>query len=136
MNIKGILFISFILLVLSLATVSASDLDHVAISDSHCDSSIAHVPVTVSSHDDSVVIDNLHDVAVDDSSIDDGQSVPADDSTIDDGGSSSPDDKKDSSADVDGDINDGDSIIINITNDTSKNNYNDKPISNVFAIID
>ena len=131
MNIKGILFISFILLVLSLATVSASDLDHVAISDSHCDSSIAHVPVTVSSHDDSVVIDNLHDVAVDDSSIDDGQSVPADDSTIDDGGSSSPDDKKDSSADVDGDINDGDSIIINITNDTPKNNYNDKPISNV-----
>ena len=134
MNIKGILLISFILLVLSLAAASASDLDYGAISDSYSDSSVlAHVPVTVSSHDDSVVIDdNSHDMAVDDSSIDDGQSVPDDGSSIDDGDKSIPaDDKKDSSADVDGDINDGDSIIINITNDTSKNNYNDKPISNV-----
>lgn len=141
MNIKGILIISFILLVFSLAAASASDLEHVAISDSNSDGSIlAHVPVTVSSHDDSVVFDdNLDDVAVDDSSIDDGPSVPDDGSSIDDGdksipddgGSSSSDDKKDSSADVDGDINDGDSIIINITNDTPKNKYNDKPISNV-----
>ena len=149
MNIKGILFISFILLVFTLAAASASDLGHIAISDSYSDGSVlAHVPVTVSSHDDSVLIDdNLKDMAVDDSSIDDGQSVPdvdssiddgdksipadADSSTIDDGDKSIPDDKKDSSADVDGDINDGDSIIINITNDTSKNNYNDKPISNV-----
>ena len=145
MNTKGILFISFILLVLSLAAVSASDLGHIAISDSHSDSSIAHVPVTVSSHDDSVIIDdNLYDVAVDDSSIDDGQSVPDDDSAIDDGDKSIPADGDDSSIDdgdkpipadpqddIDGDINDGDSIIINITNDTSKNNYNDKPISNV-----
>ena len=141
MNIKGILFISFILLVFSLAAASAIDLGHVAISDSNSDGSIlAHAPVTVSSHDDSVIIDdNLDDVAVDDSSIDDGPSVPDDGSSIDDGdksipddgGSSSSDDKKDSSADVDGDINDGDSIIINITNDTPKNKYNDKPISNV-----
>ena len=145
MNTKGILFISFILLVLSLAAVSASDLGHIAISDSHSDSSIAHVPVTVSSHDDSVIIDdNLDDVTVDDSSIDDGQSVPDDDSAIDDGDKSIPADGDDSSIDdgdkpipadpqddIDGDINDGDSIIINITNDTPKNKYNDKPISNV-----
>ena len=103
MNTKGILFISFILLVLSLAAVSASDLGHIAISDSHSDSSIAHVPVTVSSHDDSVIIDdNLYDVAVDDSSIDDGQSVPDDDSAIDDGDKSIPADGDDSSID-DGD---------------------------------
>ena len=131
MNIKGILFISFILLVFSLAAASASDLGHVAISDSHCDSSVlAHVPVTVSSHDDSVLIDNLDDVAVDDSSIDDGQSVPdeGDDSSIDGGDKPIHVDPQD---DIDGDINDGDSIIINITNDTPKNKYNDKPISNV-----
>ena len=149
MNIKGILFISFILLVFSLAAVSASDLGHVAISDSNSDGSIlAHVPVTVSSHDDSVVIDdNSLDLAVDDSSIDDGQSVPDDGSSIDDGDKSIPDDGDDSSIDdgdnpihvdpqedIDGDINDGDSIIINITNDTPKNKYNDKPISNVKAV--
>ena len=75
---------SFILLVFSLAAASASDLGHVAISDSNSDGSIlAHVPVTVSSHDDSVIIDdNLDDVAVDDSSIDDGPSVPDDGSSI------------------------------------------------------
>ena len=119
MNFKEIVLISVFILVLSLASVSASDLEHVAVSDSHFDDAIpAHVPVTVSSHDDSVVIDNLDDVPVDDSSIDDGdKSIPADsdDSSIDDGDKSIPADPQD---DIDGDINDGDSIIINITNDT------------------
>ena len=132
MNFKEIVLISIFILVISLASVSASDLEHVAVSDSHSDDAIlAHAPVTVSSHGDSVVIDNLDDVPVDDSSIDDGdKSIPADsdDSSIDDGDKPIPVNPQD---DIDGDINDGDSIIINITNDTSKNKYNDKPISNV-----
>ena len=145
MNFKAILLISFILLILSLAAASASDLNQAAISDSNsAGSHIADIPLTVSSHDDSVVIDdNVHDVAVDDSSIDDSPSVPVDtdDSSIDDGGSLPVDD--DSSADgnkpihidphddINGDMNDDDTIIIDITNDTRPSNVDNRPISNI-----
>ena len=119
MNYKGLIVISFILMILSLAAVSASELNQSAISTRSYDGSIlADDAVTDSSCDESLVID------------DDVPELPSDDSYIDDDEGTTVDNDDDP---INSDINDGDSIIINITNDTPKSKGNDAPISNVKA---
>ena len=121
MNYKGLALISFILLILSLASVSASELDQTEVFESSIDDSIIlDGPATDSSCDDSLAIDN--DVPELQSEDGDG-GIPID--TEDEDTSIETDDGP-----INSDIND-DSIIINITNDTHKSKANDAPISNV-----
>ena len=117
MNCKWMIVISIAIMILSLASVSAGELDQAALYDSSFDDSIiVDDPVTDSFEDESLDIDDYV------------PELPSDDTEIDD-------DDEDTAIDTDddpinSDINDDDSIIINITNDTNSK-YNDAPISNV-----
>ena len=109
--------ISIAIMVLSLASVSAGELDQAAISDSSFDDSIiVDDPVTDSFEDESLDIDDYV------------PELPSDDTDIDDADEDTSIDTDDDP--INSDINDDDSIIINITNDTNSKG-NDAPISNV-----
>ncbi len=138
MKLRWLVVMSITLLVLTLASVSASEVDHTIsdssldnsiIADNHAnglsfdDSVIADDPVSDSSSDDSLIVDDdVPELPSDDSIIDDDKGIPI---VPDDGAPVDADDEP-----INSDIND-DSIIINITNDTRPSNIDDRPISNI-----
>ncbi len=141
MNYKWLMVISITLMVLSLAAVSASELDQTTLHYSYFDDDLVVDDLdTDSCSGESLNIDDNVPVSPSDISIDDdvdGSSAEADDGSAEDmddaaeadEDGSADDDENDDSGDSD--ITDGDSIIRNMTNDTPNSNFNDEPISNI-----